>query len=353
MKLVRKHSKHVGLPPGSLVHVGDRKIEHTKITLFDYSLERWEEKPLDDVKLSFPLKETSSVTWVNVDGIHQTDLLEKLGTGFGLHPLVLEDILNTEHRPKYEDYDDYLFAVLKMLSFDDQTGDIHAEQISLVLGPKFVLSFQERIGDVFEGVRGRIRSGKGRIRSMGPDYLAYALIDSIVDSYFIILEKIGDRIELLEEELISHPTPNTLQTIHRFKRQMILLRRSVWPLREIIKELQREGSPLIGESTDIFLRDVYDHTIQVAETVETYRDIISGMIDIYLSNMSNRMNEVMKVLTIIATIFIPLTFIAGVYGMNFRNMPELEWRWGYPAAWLLMLAIFGGMMLYFKKKKWF
>jgi magnesium transporter len=353
MKLVRKHSKRVGLPPGSLVHVGDRKIEHPNITLFDYSPERREEKTLDDVEESFPFKETPSVTWVNVDGIHQIDLLEKLGAGFGLHPLVLEDILDTEHRPKFEDYDEYLFTVFKMLSFDDQTGDIQAEQISIILGPSFVLSFQERVGDVFEGVRARIRNGKGKIRSMGADYLTYALIDSIVDSYFFILEKIGDRIELLEEELIRDPTPKTLQTIHRFKRQMILLRRSVWPLREIIKDMQTEGSPLIGETTAIFLRDVYDHTIQVVETVETFRDIIAGMIDIYLSNMSNRMNEVMKVLTIIATIFIPLTFIAGVYGMNFKYMPELEWRWGYPAAWLLMLAIFAGMMLYFKKKKWF
>ena len=353
MKLVRKHLKRVGLPPGALIHIGDRKIEHPRISLFDYSADRWEEKTLDHVEESFPFKETPSITWVNVDGIHQIELLEKLGAGFGLHPLVLEDILDTEHRPKYENYDEYLFTVFKMLSFDDQTGDIQAEQISIILGPSYVLSFQERVGDVFEGVRGRIRNGKGKIRRMGADYLTYALIDSIVDSYFIILEKIGDRIELLEEELISDPTPKTLQTIHRFKRQMILLRRSVWPLREIIKDLQTEGSPLIGETTDIFLRDVYDHTIQVVETVETYRDIISGMIDIYLSNMSNKMNEVMKVLTIIATIFIPLTFIAGVYGMNFNYMPDLEWRWGYPAAWLLMFAIFCGMMIYFKKRKWF
>lgn len=352
MKPVRKHSKRIGLPPGALIHVGDRKIEHPKISLLDYSPGRWEEKTLRGVEESFPLKETSSVTWVNVDGIHQIELLEKLGAGFGLHPLVLEDILDTEHRPKYESYDNYLFTVLKMLSFDEQTGDILAEQVSLILGRTFVLSFQERVGDVFEGVRARIRNGKGQIRNMGPDYLTYALIDSIVDSYFAILERIGDRIELLEEELISDPTPATLQKIHRFKRQMILLRKSIWPLREIIKELQLEGSPLIRETTGFFLRDVYDHTIQVVETVETFRDIISGMIDIYLSNMSNRMTEVMKVLTIIATIFIPLTFIAGVYGMNFKHMPELEWRWGYPASWLLMLAIFAGMMIYFKKKKW-
>jgi magnesium transporter len=352
VKLVRKKSKEVGLSPGSLIHIGDRKIERPRISLFDYSPEEWEEKILVGIEESIPLKETSNVTWVNIDGIHQIELLEQLGAGFELHPLVLEDILDTEHRPKIEEYDNYLFIVLKMLSFDEQTGDIHAEQVSLILGPSFVLSFQEQAGDVFEGVRKRIRNGKGRIRSMGADYLAYALIDSIVDSYFLILEKIGDRIELLEEELIRLPTPATLQKIHRFKRQMILLRRSIWPLREIVKELQRDGAPLIRETTDFFLRDVYDHTIQIVETVETFRDIISGMIDIYLSNMSNRMNEVMKVLTIIATIFIPLTFIAGVYGMNFAYMPELEWRWGYPAIWLLMLAIFAGMMIYFKKKKW-
>jgi magnesium transporter len=278
--------------------------------------------------------------------------LEKLGAAFELHPLVLEDILNTEHRPKCEDCDDYFFIVLKMLSLDDGTEEIRAEQVSIILGPAYVLSFQEREGDVFDGVRQRIHNGKGRLRALGPDYLAYALIDSVVDSYFAILEKIGDRIEALEEELIVDPDPTTLQKIHRFKRQMILLRKSVWPLREIVGELQREESPLIRASTGIFLRDVYDHTIHVVDTVETFRDIISGMLDLYLSSISNRMNEVMKVLTIMATIFIPLTFIAGIYGMNFEFMPELKWRWGYAGVWFVMVGVFAALLLYFKKRKW-
>jgi magnesium transporter len=239
-----------------------------------------------------------------------------------------------------------------MLDYNDKSSEIESEQMSLILGPNFVFSFQEREGDIFDPIRDRIRNNKGHIRKMGADYLAYSLLDSIVDNYFIILEKLGEKIEFLEEKLVTRPTPETLQTIHYLRREMIFLRKAVWPLREVINALGRGESSLIKEYTRIYLRDVYDHTIQTIDTIETYRDMVSGMLDIFLSSVSNRLNSVMKVLTIIATIFMPLTFLAGIYGMNFKYMPELEWRWGYPFIWLIMVGIGVFMLLYFKKKKW-
>jgi magnesium transporter len=292
------------------------------------------------------------VTWINIDGLHQIEILEKIGECYGLHPLVLEDILNTDQRPKMEDYSNYIYIVLKMLDQGNKSNEIATEQISLILGPNFVFSFQEKEGDVFDPIRERIRNGKGRIRKMGADYLAYALLDSIVDNYFIILEKLSEKIEYLEEKLITRPTPETLQTIHHIKREMIFLRKAIWPLREVIGGLERNESSLIKESTKIYLRDIYDHTIQTIDTIETFRDMVSGMLDIYLSSVSNRLNSVMKVLTIIATIFMPLTFLAGIYGMNFKYMPELEWGWGYPVLWLIMIGIGIFMLAYFKKKNW-
>jgi magnesium transporter len=293
-----------------------------------------------------------TVTWINVDGLHQVEILEKLGEYYGFHPLMLEDILNTDQRPKMEDYGKYIYIVLKMLSYMDNSNEIVTEQISLILGPNFVISFQEKKGTVFNPIRERIRNDKGRIRKMGSDYLAYSLLDLIVDNYFIIMEKLGEKIEFLEEEVVTHPTPETLQTIHHLKREMIFLRKGVWPLREVVSGLERGESSLIKESTRIYLRDVYDHTIQTIDTIETYRDMVSGMLDIYLSSISNRLNAVMKVLTIIATIFMPLTFLAGIYGMNFKYMPELEWRWGYLMFWLIMIGIGAFMLIYFKKKRW-
>jgi magnesium transporter len=351
-RFIKRRSKKVGLPPGTLVHIGERKAEETRITVIDYDEARFQEEEIETVEECLPFKDKPTVTWINVDAIHQVQVLEQLGDCFGLHPLVLEDVLNTDQRPKMEDFDDYLFAVLKTFDYNDQSDELEPEQISLILGPSFVLSFQEREGDVFNPIRERIRSGKGRIRRMGADYLAYSLLDSIVDHYFIVLEQVGEKIEFLEEELVTNPTPETLQTIHNLKREMIFLRRSVWPLREVIGALERGESSLIQESTEIYLRDVYDHTIQVIDAIETFRDMISGMLDIYLSSVSNRMNEVMKVLTIIATIFIPLTLIAGIYGMNFQYMPELGWRWGYPMVWLIMLVIGALMLVYFRRKKW-
>jgi magnesium transporter len=351
-RLKKAAKKKMGLPPGTLVHVGEKKAEKVRISIIDYDEAHVEEKEAKAVEECFPFKDKPTVTWINVDGLHEVNLIEQLGAHFGLHPLLLEDILHTEQRPKLEDHEAYLFVVLKMLYYNGEAREIQAEQVSLILGSNFVISFQEREGDVFKYVRERIRNSKGRIRKVGSDYLAYALIDAIVDNYFIILEKLGETIESIEEELVTSPTPETLQTIHHLKREMIFLRKSVWPLREVISALDRGESPLIQESTDIYLRDLYDHTIQVIDSVETFRDMVSGMLDIYLSSVSNKMNEVMKVLTIIATIFIPLTFIAGIYGMNFQYMPELGWRWGYPLVWFVMGSILITMMVYFRRRKW-
>jgi magnesium transporter len=351
-KIIKRRSGKAGLPPGSLVHIGEEREGGIKITVMDYDKSTYEEKIVDSVEECFPFKGTATVTWINVDGIHQVEVLEKLGEHFGLHPLVVEDILNTDQRPKMEDFGDYIYIVLRMLYFNEKNKKIDSEQVSLILGPNFVISLQEREGDVFDSIRERIRSGKGRMRKSGPDYLTYALIDAVVDNYFVILEKTGDEIESLEEDVVENPTTGTIHRIHELKREMIFLRKSVWPLREVISVLERLESKLIKDSTRIYLKDVYDHTIQVIDAVESFRDMVAGMLDIYLSSISNRMNEVMKVLTVIATIFIPLTFIAGVYGMNFRYMPELEWRFAYPTVWFVMILIAVLMALYFKKKNW-
>lgn len=351
-RFTKKSPEKAGLPPGTLVHIGEKMLEKAKITIIDYDETNFQEKEAKTVEECFPFKDEPTNTWINIDGLHEVDIIEKIGKHFDVHPLILEDILHTGQRPKMEDFENYIYIVLKMLSFNENENEIKSEQVSLILSKNVVISFQESVGDVFNPVRERIRNGKGRIRKMGSDYLAYALMDAIVDNYFIILEKLGEKIEVLEEELITNPVPETLHMIHNLKREMIFLRKSVWPLREVISNLERGESHLIMESTTIYLRDVYDHTIQVIDTIETFRDMLSGMLDIYLSSVSNKMNEVMKVLTIIATIFIPLTFIAGIYGMNFEYMPELSWQWGYPAVWAVVIVIGASMVLYFRKKRW-
>lgn len=351
-RFIKRNKKSAGLPPGSLVHIGEKKTEKAKITLIDYDENNFFEKEPETIDECFRYKDKKSVTWINIDGLHDVELVEKIGQQFNLHPLVLEDILNTGQRPKTEDLDDYFFVVLKMLTYEDAKKMIESEQVSLVFSKNFVISFQEKPGDVFESIRNRIRNGKGRIRKMNADYLAYVLIDAIVDNYFSILEKIGDRVEDLEEELLQDSGTETMQRIHSLKREMLFLRKSVWPFREAINALVRSESKIIQKTTMVYLKDVYDHTIQVIDTAETFRDMISGMLDVYLSTVSNKMNEVMKVLTIFAAIFIPLTFIAGVYGMNFQNMPELGWNLGYPMALMIMLLVGIVMLFYFKRKKW-
>jgi len=351
-RFVKRRSEKVGLPPGSLIHVGDEKPTEARITVIDYDRERLQESEIRKVEECLTFKDKPTVTWVNVDGVNDAQILEKMGEYFALHPLVLEDIMNTDQRPKIEDFGNYMYVVLKMLHYDDEKSEVVTEQVSIILGSGFVITFQEREGDVFNPIRDRIRTARGLIRKMGPDYLTYALIDAIVDNYFVILEKLGEKIEYIEDELVTRPTLETLREIHELKRDMIFLRKSVWPLREVVSKLEREGSTLIKETTGIYLRDVYDHTIQVIDAVETFRDMLSGMLDIYLSSISNRMNEVMKVLTIIATIFIPLTLISGVYGMNFAYMPELGSPWGYPLVLLSMAIIVSVMLVYFRRRRW-
>ena len=351
-RLTKKSSKKAGLSPGSLVHIGDKKIETIRISLMNYDPANLLEKQLPAIEASFPYRDTPPVTWINVDGLHEIDVIEKIGVHFGIHPLVLEDILNTGQRTKAEEFENYIYIVLKMLVFDETVDHVTAEQVSLILGALSLISFQEKEGDVFDFVRERIRKARGRIRKSGCEYLAYALMDAVVDHYFVILEKLGDKIELLEDQLLEAPTPRILEDIHRLKREMIFFRKQVWPLREVINSLIKDPSELIQETTHIFLRDVYDHTIQVIDTIESFRDLLSGLSDLYLSTVSNRMNEVMKVLTIIATIFIPLTFIVGIYGMNFEFMPELKWPWAYPALWLVLIVISYTMLSWFRRKKW-
>ena len=352
MRFFKKASQKTGLSPGAVVYTGEKKIEKIRISIIDYDETELQEKEVEAIEECFPFKDTPTVTWINIDGIHQVDIIEKVGKHFGLHPLIQEDIVHSEQRPKFEDQESQIFLVLKMFHYDEKAGEIEVEQISIILGENFVISFQEKEGDVFTFIRERIKNHKGRVRKMGADYLAYSLVDAIVDHYFVILEKLGERIEILEEELITHPKPEALQEIHTLRRELILLRKSVWPLREVVSELEKGGSALVQESTVMYLRDVYDHTVRVIETIEIFRDMVTGMFEVYRSSVSNKTNEVMKVLTIIATIFIPLTFIAGIYGMNFKYLPELDWHWGYPVLWLIMLSVAGVMVASFRKKRW-
>ncbi len=351
-RLRKRGAMQAGLAPGTLVHIGRERAEAVKVSMLEYTREQFRQEELQTVEECFVPLAPASTRWINVDGIHQLDVIEKLGAHYQLHPLALEDVVNTEQRPKLDDYEDYLFVVVKMFFYHEDTHALEAEQVSLFVKDQLVISFQERAGDAFDPIRERLKNGKGKIRKQGADYLAYALIDAIVDHYFVIMESLGERVEEVQEQLIGNPDSQILRQIHTLKREMLFLRKSVWPLREVINGLLREESPLIHKDTVLYLRDVYDHTIQVIDAIETFRDMLSSMVDLYLSSVSNKMNEVMKVLTIIATIFIPLTFIAGVYGMNWHYMPELRWHWGYFTVLGVMAAIAIGMLIYFKRKKW-
>ncbi len=357
-RFFKRVSKKAGLSPGTLVHVGKRKVEKTVITVISYSEGDYEKRTVAKISEAISMIKPRKTTWINIDGLHEVGIIEELGGRLGIHPLVLEDIVNTGQRPKFEDFEKYMYIVLKMLSFDQHEQVTNAEQVSLLLGKNFVVTFQERPGDIFDPVRNRIEKGKGKTRKSGPDYLAYALMDAIVDGYFSVLESFGEKIEGKEVGLVDDPKSDELQEIHGLKREMIFLRKSVWPLRDVISGLDRSDSDLIREKTRIYIRDVYDHILRVIDTVETFRDMSSSLLDLYLSSLSNRMNQVMKVLTIIATIFIPLSFFAGIYGMNFNtgyplNMPELNWEYGYPALLVFMLSLSLLMLFYFRRKNWF
>lgn len=349
---LKKSSMKAGLPPGTVVFVGEKKVEEIRITIIDYDENQYAEREVKNIEECFPYKDTPSISWINIDGVHQVDVIEKLGAHFVLHPLLQEDVVNTHQRPKFDEFDDHLFIVLRMFFLNEEENELQGEQISLIVGANFVISFQERQGDVFDQVRERLRNGKGRIRKKGSDYLAYSLIDAIVDSYYNILEGLGENIESLQEQMVSEPKQEDLQIIQHLKRDMLFFRKSVWPLREVIGGLAKSESILIKEDVLVYVRDVYDHVIQAIDTIETFRDMLSAMLEIYLSSVGNRMNQVMKVLTIIATIFIPMTFLAGIYGMNFKYMPELEWRYAYLVFWFVVVTVFIIMIALFKKKKW-
>jgi magnesium transporter len=341
-----------GLSPGTPVFLGKERDEPIEITVFNYGPAILEETRITDLQDLLAYREQSTVTWINISGVYDVKLVEQVSKLFGIHPLVQEDITNTRRRPKFEEYEGYLFFLIKMIQYNHTSPGIHGEQVSLIIGENWVLSFQERPGDVFDSVRARIRAGNGRIRKMGPDYLFFALLDAVVDNCFVVMEAMGDQVEAIEDALLEQATPHLMEKLHQHRREGIYLRKAIWPMREALNNLENLESDLICKETRVYLRNLYDHVIQLIDTIETLRDVLTGLFDIYLSAVSNRMNEVMKVLTIIATIFIPITFVAGLYGMNFEGMPELKWKYGYPAALAFMGVMALGMVAYFRKKEW-
>jgi len=344
--------RSVNQAPGTVTYVGRKKSSETLLEVIDYNKEHFErfnsKQPVDAFNFDHP----DRITWVNLDGLSNTKNIEKVGKYYELHPLIIEDIVNTSQRPKIDEYQDYLFIVAKMLYFKTN-GKLENEHISFVLGKDYVLSFQEAGGDIFDGVRDRIERANGRIRSNGSDYLVFALLDAIVDNYFIVLDEITEKVEDLEERLFeSKPNEEITYEIQDLKRTILKIRRAVLPLREVISRLEKMDNPIIKSRTKNYINDLHDHIIHVSENIDLYREITWGLMDMYMTMISNRMNEVMKVLTIMASIFIPLTFIAGIYGMNFEYMPELHWKYSYYVLWGIMITLFVLMIFYFKRKKW-
>jgi len=352
-KRKKKASAKIGLPPGSIVYLGEKKVEKVTINVTEYDETSAESYEINSAEEIDPFTDTPQVTWVSVCGLHETDFLKQVGERFKIHPLVLEDILNTDSRPKIEITDDYLFIVMKLLLFNPEQKILETEQVSFILGKTFLFSFSEKTDEIFNPVKDRILSQLGKISKRGSDYLLYALMDIVVDHYFLALEKVEERIEILDDEVINNPDRSQIESIYNLRNLLLVIRRAIWPLREIVNQLIKDDGDLLDESIEPYLRDLYDHTIHITETIEQQREVTNGLMEIYLSMMSNKMNEVMKVLTVIATIFIPLTFIVGIYGMNFKYMPELNWPWAYFAVWGVMIGVVGMMFYFFKKKNWF
>lgn len=345
-------SEKSGMSPGSLVHVGEIHQAKSRISAVDYSRGDIEEFSVESVKDLLPYRDHDSVTWVIIEGLADISIIESVGELFNIHPLVLEDILNTHHRPKFEEYEEYLYIVLKVLFPEDKEFSVKYEQVSILVLKDFVFTFKEKIDDLFSPVVQRIRGSRSRFRMLGADYLTYAILDLIVDQNFVLIDSLAETIDSVEEELLTDPTTDTLNKIQGVKREVAHIRRFISPLRDLIASLLRSESDIIAQKNLIYFKDVFDHVLHISEAIDSYRDIFSGLLDIYISSVSNKMNEVMKVLTVFASIFIPLTFIAGIYGMNFEYMPELKWRWGYPALWVLFITISAVLLLYFKKKRW-
>ncbi len=350
---MKKHSKKIGLSPGALVHVGEKKVEKTTLSLIAYDHERFERHEFIDFEEVLKRKEEGCVNWVTITGIDDVDILEKVGKHYGIHALAIEDVLNTEHRPKVEFFEDYIFIVLKIINKNIISEELDVNQISLILGKDYVITFQQKQEDIFKPLVERIVKRRGYIRDRQSDYLAYAIIDVVVDNYFLLLEEMDESIQELEIKIINDEDDSVVDSILHFKKKMLTLMKYIWPLREELGALTRESNELIQDNTMPFLRDVYDHTIEIIDTTEILKETASNLLEIYLTSNSNKLNQVVKVLTIISTIFIPLTFITGIYGMNFEHIPELAWSWGYLAVWGLCLIISIAMIIFFRRKKWF
>lgn len=348
-----KQKSKLGMAPGSLLFTGQQKMAQLDITVLNYTEDYFEESNPKSIAGAITLiKSFTGVTWINIDGLHDENSIEEICTYLGVHKLSMEDILSVGQRPKLEEYKDYVQAVIKILTLDPTEETIEYEQLSFILKGNILVTFQEKTGDVFDSVRNRIKEAKGNVRKRGADYLLYALLDLVVDHYFTVLENFGEKLEDLETDLLNNPDKNTLNKLHRLRRETLLLRRTVYPLREMIGSFEKLEEPLISNNIKVFIRDLYDHTIKVIENIEVLRDMTSGLLDLYVNSTSNKMNETIKVLTILTSIFIPLTFIAGVYGMNFKKMPELEYEYGYFVVLGIMVIVLIGMLIFLKRKKW-
>ncbi|MDT0690485.1 magnesium/cobalt transporter CorA [Salegentibacter sp. F188] len=347
-----KSTKALHQAPGTMTYVGHKESKETLLEVIDYNKDHYQRFTSKSLEDAFKFEEENNITWINIDGLNNTSEIEKLGKYYDLHPLILEDIVNTGQRPKIDEYPDYIFIVAKMLYYNGD-GMINNEHLSMVVGKDYVLTFQEADGDVFEGVRERIKNSKGRVRNNGADYLMFALLDAIIDNYFAVVDDISDKIEIFEDRIFqARSDENLVLEIQDLKRTILRIRRAVFPLREVVNRLLKSKSEIIEEKTGSYISDLHDHMIQISENIDLYREMIRSLLDMYMSTISNKMNEVMKVLTIMASIFIPLTFIAGIYGMNFEYMPELQWKYSYFVLWGVMLLLFVGMLIYFKRKKW-
>lgn len=358
-RFAHESKKRPGTPPGTLLYEGEKLVEPVRISYYNYTADRLDARDVAEAGELSQLASADGVTWINIDGVHDVDIVAEVGRIFHIHPLTLEDVVSTDQRPKMEEYPDYVYVVLQMIHYDHRTAEIDIEQVSIIFGDGFLISFQEAMeGDVFDPVRTRLRESRGHVRGRKADYLVYALIDVVVDYYMEVLEGLGEHIEQLEDRVLDEPDPGVMRDISRLRRKIVLLRRSIWPLRDVIMGLQRSERPFITRETDLFFRDVYDHAVRTVEIIESARDVLATLTDLHLSTLSFRSNEIMKMLAIIATIFLPLTFIAGIYGMNFDsavsplNMPELTWYFGYPFALGLMLIVAAVMVLYFRRRGW-
>lgn len=352
-RLFRRTGAPAGAAPGTLVYNRDKRTDTVTIRVMDYGPDACHVAIPATLEDTFPLRDSASVSWIDIEGLHDTDLLAKFGEHFGLHPLVLEDILNTHQRPKIEEYEDYFYVVARMLIAGKTPEEpFHSEQVSFILGKHFLVTFQEIPGDVFDPTRQRLKDGRGKSRKLGADYLLYSLLDAIVDNYFVVLQVTAERIETVEQAITSNPKQQDLDDVHRLRRELVYFRRNVWPLREVVAQLDRSDSPLVSEETSVYLRDLHDHVVQVIESMENFRDVLTSLQDLYMSALSNRTNEIIRVLTIISTIFVPLTFLAGVYGMNFHYFPELEWKWSYLAFWVISAVVVISLIAFLRRRNW-